>query len=409
MHLSAVNNLSVLFVDDQPLLLKMIYNVIQFKAPDWNIRLAGSGSEALQFLEEESSEIIVSDMNMPGMDGMSLLQTVREKHPNLLRFILSGQSSKNNILSSVGVAHQFLNKPIQMNELVEALELSRSLYRRIQDPGLQKMISTVGTFPTPREVYFKITNMLNDSEVELSDISEVVSEDVAISAKILQLVNSAFFGRGSRVDSINEAVSVLGIQNIRSLILVVGFAAEQDAELNTMISIDAYAQHALEVGQLSRWIAKRSGLKREEQDSLFTAGLLHNIGKLVVVDHHKDYYQENGIQENPYEDQLHIEELGIEENRHALIGAALLALWGLPAKIINAVAFHHDPEDSSGPQSNYAMLVHVAEAITNFNHCSDAEKSIFDSRFINTKYVEELELRDEIERWMIEYKEELEH
>ena len=139
--------ISVLFVDDQPLLLKTIARAIRKKAPDWRCRMAESGAEALNLLKEEAAEIVVSDMMMPGMDGVSLLQNIREAYPNTLRFILSGQSNKDNILDSVGLAHQFFNKPIELSEMIEALSLGRSLYKRIQSPELQNIVSSVKSLP----------------------------------------------------------------------------------------------------------------------------------------------------------------------------------------------------------------------------------------------------------------------
>lgn len=403
MSVSVTDNLSVLFVDDQPLLLKTLQRVIRKNAPNWTVRVAISGKEALEMLEDEGSEIIVSDMRMPAMDGVSLLQTVKNRYPNLLRFILSGESSPESILSSVGIAHQFFQKPIEINEMVEALELSRSLYRRIQDPGLQNLISTVTNLPTPKEVYFKISSMLNDSMVDLMDVANVISKDVSISAKILQLVNSAFFGHGSKLDNIQDAVSTLGIQNIQSLILMIGLESGQTNKANTIISIGSYAHHSLEVAQLCRWLAKRSGQRIKDQDSLFTAGLLHNVGKLVLLDRHAHYYRHMRIKEDPYQSHLIIEKEGIEKNSHALTGAALLALWGLPARIVNAVAFHHDPEHSADVQSNYAMFVHIAEAVINFRKNSDERDSVFESEYINTQYFEELGLRNELETRIKEY------
>lgn len=402
MSVSATDNLSVLFVDDQPLLLKTLQRVIRKNAPDWKVRVAISGKEALKKLEEEACEIIVSDMRMPAMDGVSLLQTVKNRYPNLLRFILSGESSPKSILNSVGIAHQFFQKPIEINEIVEALELSRSLYKRIQDPDLQNLISTVTNLPTPKEVYFKISKMLNEPMVDLMDVANVISEDVSISAKILQMVNSAFFGNGSKLDNIQDAVSTLGIQNIQSLILMIGLESGQN-KTNSIISIESYAHHSLEVAQLCRWLAKRSGQKMKDQDSLFTAGLLHNVGKLVLLDRHAQYYRRMRIKEDPYQSRLIIEKEGVEKNSHALTGAALLALWGLPARIVNAVAFHHDPEHSADVQSNYAMFVHIAEAVVNFRKNSDEKGSVFESEYINTQYFEELGLRNELETRIKEY------
>ncbi len=396
--------ISVLFVDDQPLLLKTIARAIRKKAPDWRCRMAESGAEALALLKEEPADIVVSDMMMPGMDGVSLLQNIREAYPNTLRFILSGQSNKENILDSVGLAHQFFNKPIDLTEIIEALSLGRSLYKRIQSSELQNIVSSVKSLPTPKSVYLKIDSKLKDPNVELSDVSTLISEDAAISAKILQMVNSAFFGRSQRIDSIHEAVIALGVENVRSLILIVGVTGDFAEELNSILSMEAYANHSIQVAQLCRWLAKKSGLNHVDQDSLFTTGLLHNVGKLVLISHFQDYYLKNGLREDVYAKRLRVEDEK-QGSGHALVGAALLALWGLPARIVNGVAFHHRPEESSSFQSNYALIVHIAEGIINYLKTDNSCDSILDSAFVNGTFLKELGMSESIESRIHEYEE----
>ncbi|MCG8525031.1 MAG: response regulator [Opitutales bacterium] len=398
MNLSTPSGLSVLFVDDQPILLKMLLSFLEIKAPDWRIQTAKDGPEALEVLEKETPEIVVSDMNMPGMDGMNLLQNVKQKHPSLIRFILSGQPGQGEILKSVGVAHQFLNKPVKMEELFHALELSRSLYRRVQDPKLQEMISNVGTLPTPRDVYFKISKMLEDPELELGDIAQVISEDASISAKILQLVNSAYFGFSSRMDSIADAVGTLGIENIRSLILIIGVSCTKNEEIEPFFDVGAFGRHSLEVGKLCRTIGKMKGLKGREIESVFTAGLLHDIGKLVIVDHHLDTYRERCFAKEQVEKpHLEVEESGFEKNKHPLVGAALLALWGMPAKVVNAVAYHHEPSETD---SHLAAIVHLAESITNAKHLRLDWEEYLDTDFVQSEVVEALDLGAEVQELM---------
>ena len=253
-------------------------------------------------------------------------------------------------------------------------------------------------------MYLKIDSKLKDPYVELSEIATLISEDAAISAKILQMVNSAFFGRSQRIDSIHEAVIALGIQNIRSIILVVGITGDFAEELNSVISMDAYANHSIQVAQLCRWLAKKSGLSHVDQESLFTTGLLHNVGKLVLISHFQDYYLEEGFREDVYAKRLKVEDEK-QGNGHALVGAALLALWGLPARIVNGVAFHHRPDESSSFLSNYALIVHIAEGIINYFNSDNRCDSILDSEFVNGAFLKELGMSGSLESRILEYRE----
>jgi HD-like signal output (HDOD) protein len=357
-----------LFVDDQRILLNAVERVIRREAKNWEAIFSNSASSALETLEELPIDVIVTDIRMPGMDGVELLSIIKEKHPNVIRFILSGYSSNDRTMEAVRVAHQFFLKPFSTREIIEGLDLTHSLYKRIRNPGLQGIISSIDRLPTPRRIFYEISQLLNDPDVSLESISDTISRDTGISGKILQIVNSAFFGQSHRITDIQEAVNILGIETIRSLILIVGIASDNKEILGGIISIDLYSNHCLEVARIAKWIASKLRYCLDDQNTLFTIGLLHDTGRLIMLKKYAEVYTQNQWKEDPFSAKLHISQIEKLADDHAGIGAALIALWGLPSTIVNTIAFYPEPNNVELDPKGFCRIIYIADAISNWTH-----------------------------------------
>ncbi len=152
------------------------------------------------------------------MDGIELLDYVKINHPNIIRFILSGFSKNEQTTKSIRVAHQFFLKPFPIQSLIEALELTHTLYKRISDPELQTIVSSIDRLPTPKKIFYEINEAINDGDTTIEEIASIIASDVAVSGKILQVVNSAFFGQSHQIDHIEHAIKILGFETVKSLI-----------------------------------------------------------------------------------------------------------------------------------------------------------------------------------------------
>lgn len=398
-----MKQLSVLFVDDQKILLNAVERVVRRQAKNWNVQFADSAERAIKLLEESNINVVVSDMRMPKMDGVQLLEYVKDKHPNVIRFILSGYSQTDRTLDAVKVAHQYFIKPFSTQDLIDALELTHSLYKRIRNPGIQGLIASIDRLPTPRKVFYEISHELNNPDTSIEKIGSIISSDPAISGKMLQVVNSAFFGRSSRVENINESVSLLGLEAIRSLVLIAGIASDHKEMLNGLISIDLYSTHCMEVGLICKWIGKKLNYNTQEQDILFTVGLLHDIGKLILIKKYTELYTENGWKEDPYTTKLHINQIEKLANDHAGIGAALIALWGLPARVVNTIAFYNNMQEYKNDDLYFSPILHVADGLSNYLK-SREPKSFSTTHFIDMKSLDETEADFPIDAWAEEIK-----
>ncbi len=397
--INPMEKLNVLFVDDEENLLHGLRRSLRRKALGWETRFANSGEEALNLMGESPADVIVTDMRMPGMNGVELLKEVKAKYPKTVRFILSGFSDKALILDSVGLCHQFFAKPCDIEQLLEAVNFSNSLYAQLGEERLQKLICEIKNLPTPPETYMAINKELKKEEPSIETVAEIIRKDASISAKVLQLVNSAFFGIGTEVTDIAQASSLLGTEHLKSIILMIGIADEFSKSENPA-SLDAYRRHSLEVATECEHIAKELGYKFNEVQTCFTAGLLHDIGKLVMLSHFKTKY--SGIEafrlQTPGTEAVQDLESEVFGTNHAIVGAALLALWGLPPQVVNAVAHHHKPGKISLQEITLATIIHVANAVVWHRHHSK-DGNLNESDLIDPDHISKCGLTDSVLGW----------
>jgi putative nucleotidyltransferase with HDIG domain len=184
---------------------------------------------------------------------------------------------------------------------------------------------------------------LRTSEPSIQKVGQIISKDPGMTAKILQLANSAFFGLSRTLSNTIEATSYLGINHIQNLFLAYHAFSQFTPPARLGFSMDMFWEHSLSTAALAKDIALKEGAAQNVINDAFTAGLLHDIGKLMLACRLPDRYvmslQEASMKDIP----LWAAERRLFSVTHAEIGAYLLGLWGLPDSIIESVAYHHSP------------------------------------------------------------------
>jgi len=350
----------ILFVDDEPHVVQGLRRMLHGMRGEWDMSFAESGQDALELLDSDRFDVIVSDMRMPGMDGAQLLAEVRERYPYMVRIILSGQSSQETILRSVGPAHQYLSKPCDAATLKATVSRACSLRTLLNNETVLRCISTLKSLPSLPSLYVRLLNELRSPSPSIAKVGEVISSDVGMTAKILQLVNSAFFGISQHVSSPTQAVNLLGLETIKALVLSSQVFSQFQADRLPAHLASHLWDHSLATGAYARAIARLEGLDVRTSDHAFVAGLLHDVGKLVLAVNLFDRYSkalELSESERLPLVSAELKTLGIT---HAEVGAYLLGLWGLPDPIVEAVAFHHYPDEC--PAEDFIPLTAVYAA-----------------------------------------------
>jgi len=354
---------TILFVDDEPKVLQGLQRQLRSMRNEWDMNFLEGGQKALDFMAAHPVDIVVSDMMMPGMDGSELLTEVVKRHPQTVRIILSGHAEREAVLRLVGPAHQYLSKPCDADELRRAITSAFALRDLLGNERLKQLTTRIKNLPILPALQKELTEELRQDSPSIERIGEIISHDIGMTAKILQLVNSAFFGLAQPVSSATEASLYLGLNTIRSLVLSVGVFSQYDQKICKSFSLDALANHSWTTGVLARNVAKLERKDSKMLEQCFLAGLLHDVGQLVLAFGLPGEYSEviaKSAKENLPVWQVEQEFFGAT---HADVGAYLLALWGLPNPIIEAVALHHHPSQCQATFFSPVIAVHVADVL----------------------------------------------
>jgi len=330
----------VLFVDDEPKILKALRRVLYPVQKQWQLFFAESGAEALAILARQPIDVLVTDMQMPGMNGLELLKQSRLLSPRVVRVMLTGQPSRELFCEVLTVCHYFLWKPVNNQELINLLEGISDLDSSLRDERLLALIGGMTSLPSLPVLYTRLTDLLNCEQSNAAQIAAVVNEDMAMAAQVLKLVNSAYFGISRQFSSLQEAVAYLGLDILRQLVLVHHLFSECTSSAICKFHLEVLWQHSLCTARLAKAIAETKSQDPHFGQNAYMAGLLHDIGKLVLIRHLPEIYAAVLARCGHGHCQIDCEEELLGTN-HASIGGYLSSLWGLPHTVTQVLTFHH--------------------------------------------------------------------
>ncbi len=346
----------ILFVDDEPAILAGLQNLLYKDRKRWDMVFALGGQVALDEIRKAPFDIVVSDMRMPGVDGATLLNTIKDECPATVRIMLSGHADREAIVRALPAMHQLLSKPCDAATLRGAIERSLDGANVERDARIRRLVGGINKLPTPPDIYFDLSRLMQSPTSSVGDVSRVVTRDPALSAKLLQLVNSAYFGTGQVTTSIQQAVALLGTDRLRYIALTASVFASPGADDACGFSLQDLQRGAMRAAWLARTIAEPAA-----RDEAFAATLLHDVGHVVIALGRGHEFQAFRDRAQRGEPQLALE-LELFGVTHADVGARLLAIWGLPSTIVDAVQYHHDPGSAPEPCRRLTAIVHFADA-----------------------------------------------
>jgi HD-like signal output (HDOD) protein/CheY-like chemotaxis protein len=347
----------LLFVDDEPLILQGLRQGLRNKRHGWEMVFAEGGAAALEDIDRRRFDAVISDMRMPGIDGAELLRRVKLSQPHALRIMLSGQMDEAAAVRAAAIAHRFLAKPCDPGTLVAILSQALDLRAQLDCPRMYECIGCLDGLPSLPESCSALDRAVEDEHVALDDVAYIVEHDVGMSAKVLQLVNSAFFGLSRRAANVDEAVRNLGRNALRNLVR--SKALSQELAGGDVALFRAEQARSL----LAARFARRFALERRAGDVAVTAAMLHNVGRLALIARLPAEQRANGEYARAHRTTAEAAERARLGVTHAETGAYLLGLWGLPADVIEAVGSHHLPLEGRSTLDP-GVVVHLAEALS---------------------------------------------
>jgi HD-like signal output (HDOD) protein len=354
---------TILFVDDDPLLLNVYAVMMDDAIGDWEIDCAENGLLALEILARKKFDVVVSDLRMPGMDGITLMREIRRLYPHTSRIIVSGVEDQEQIASGLATTHQFLSKPFKLRELAATLSCIGQLDAFLQDEKLKALVSNLDSLPSFPTAFIEITRELNAGEPSVENIADIAIKDPGLTAKMLQVANSAAFGLGQKVSSPFEAVQFIGLAAVRSIALSVHvFRNFENIRFKGFFAHQLWNE-ALRCAQIARLIMQLENSDENQVEDAGTAAMLRNAGKLMLAQSLPQPFQQAIALAVERKLTLPEAEQEILGATHAGIAAYLLGLWGLSAPMVEGVAFHLQPAQGGSRQFSPLTAVHVAHVL----------------------------------------------
>jgi HD-like signal output (HDOD) protein len=394
----------VIFIDSDCNVLEGLMQILSPLKEEWDMEFVDDPNEALGKMAENPFDAIVTELKLKGMSGLDLLEHVWKEHPGTIRLVLSDQPDQDTAVKTAAAAHQYLSKPSDAIALRSVLQRAMALSGLLNNQALQQLASRLDSLPSLPPVYLKVMDELQSPNSSLQKVGKLVSEDIGMTAKILQLVNSAFFGVRRRVESPAQAASLLGMDNIRGMMLGVHVFSEfKHGPPN--FSADALWSHSISVGGFAKKIAEMETDDLKTISDSLTAGMLHDAGKLILAANLPDDYGIALSRADSGEMTPEEAEYAMFQASHSDVGAYLLGLWGFSQPVVEALAFHHKPEKYMAETFTPLVAVHAADAIDHhLRKRSMSEKS----QDMNRVYMEKLGFAESIPSWVVACREILE-
>lgn len=378
----------ILFVDDEVDILQGMRRTLREMRGEWLMEFASSGPAALQELAKTPVDVIVSDMRMPGMDGWELLAEVRKLYPQTVRLILSGHADARSIMRAVGTAHQYLAKPCESGALRAAISQTFTLRQLLSSERLAQVAGHVDTLPSAPKAFQEILACLQRPTASVAEAAKIIARDVAMTANVIKMVNSAFFGSRHPVSTADRAVAYLGLDTLGALVLGHGIFKSGVVTGIKGFSLERLWQHSWDVAAAARVVALCEGLPKAKADEAFLGGMLHDVGKVVFATR---LAATDGSAPSAEDATVQM------QAHHTEVGAYLLGLWGFPNPIVEGVAFHEAPRQIAGEALCLPSLIHIADRLVHERH---AESGGASARALEPGLLEGLGLSDRWPEWL---------
>lgn len=350
----------ILFGDDESKILDGIRRMLHADQKRWDMQFAVGGEAALRACEAGSFDVIISDLRMPGMDGASLLGHIRDRFPSTARIVLSGYSEVALATRMVSVAHRFLTKPCNASDIRSTIERVCMLQDLLGAPEIRRIVCMVGELPSLSRTYQSLTQAVANPDASIGQVAAIIEQDVAMSAKVLQLVNSAFFGLAQAISNVQNAVAYLGTETIANLALASEafriFIPDSRVPQGVCESIQLHAQRTAA-------IAAVLPVDSKTRDVTVVAALLHDIGSLILASRMPEKFCSALLRARERKCENFEAEEELLGTSHAEIGAYLLGLWGIPEVAVEAIAHHHHPTRIPHSGLDSSIAVYVADLL----------------------------------------------
>lgn len=353
----------ILFVDDEAMVLEGIRRVLRQRRPGWHAVFANSAPAALDALAREPFDVILTDLKMPGMGGLDLLDKVQQSYPHMVRMVLSGRTDTAEVASRLGRVHQFLQKPCDAEVMIATIERTAGLVRMLRSDRLREVAARTVALPAWPERLQELTEELAREDTSAAHVAAIIARDAGMTTKVLHMANSSFFASARRILTVQDAVARMGMKTVRS-VLVTAHVFDALHSTGPIARVrETIWNYSLALADKARQAAVSLNLSTAAVETGQLAAMLSHVGRLLLASAFGQTYLD-AIARRPPLATIARTETDLYGATFADLGAYLLGLWGFDDHVVNAVALHEHPSQGVRPADHPLLLVHLARVLT---------------------------------------------
>ncbi len=367
-------------------------------AEDWELTRLDNGDALLELLKQCHCDAVLLSCSLRAAADISLMQKVAYIQPKAIRIFIGGQYwNQEQRAKASDISHRIYPEQVKMPELASRLNYLCKITRLLNRSSLHEYIGNLNCLPTPPGVYRELTEAIHSEVADAMAISKIIERDPGVAAQVMRQVNSAYFGFQREITNLREAVTLLGLRNLRGLALSSHLNSQfkQSADWKDF-SFERMHERSLLVARLAQAISRKAGASKTTQDHAFLGGLLHDLGVLILASHDPEQYRKVLRYSAKKQKPLYLVEKAVYSFFHGEVGAALLAMWRLPESVVESVMLHHVPHLSADTGFTALTAVHVADAllpsIDAIGQCNMASE-------LCTRYLEQIGVASEVPQW----------
>lgn len=361
---------NLLIVGDDKKLFDGVLDIIPTVCPYWRTQFVADAASADKILDNDDGSIdaviVQARLGDGGSDvgGLQLLESIAKSNPRLARILVVEPHSPLLSRDMGRSVHEVIAHPFNAIHFVSVVEASIETQRRITDPALQRLLDDIDVLPAPPRSVLALNEVLRQPDADIASIAAIIDDNVAITAKLLRVVNSSYFGLATPITETANAVTYLGLDTVRNL--VGGFellSSLQPGDPDVLLEVENLQSHSLTVAALARSYMPT----RQASQDAYIAGMLHDVGLLALVSCAPAHYmalRQEVVQGNRPLLECELDVIGAT---HTAIGAYVLGLWGFPSWLVEAVSRSHDADTLSEWALDVTSAVFLAEQAANTN------------------------------------------
>ncbi|MFT6876935.1 MAG: HD-like signal output (HDOD) protein [Granulosicoccus sp.] len=361
----------IVLIDEDIHFVSQMAKLLSKQRPDWWVESVNTAAEAMDLLESMSVDVVVSDASLPDMEGAAFLERIRSYKPNVLRFTLSDDQDAEILLECARLNQRFIAKPADAKILAEAIDSSIRLRNLLAGNQLSVMMQDVDSLPAIPALYNELVKELASPKSSLIKVAEIIEADAGLTLSILKIVNSAYFGLNQRVDSVAQAISLLGTALVKNITLTSQVFSKfegSNVDLQKLMEIN---NQALKMGALTNQLSRHAKVSRISLNHCQVAGMMSNIGELIALIK-SDHDFANAVPSH-------------------LLGAYLMKVWMMPDAVTEAIAMQHEPiSKNSGDITPLVVLHSIQYMQNNFTDTSNEQQRRECSEYLNIYLPEHL-------------------